>query len=315
MMNAIIQPMDLSALPVPDVVEAFSFGEIKAAMVADLQARDPSFSAMMASDPAMKLIEAGAYREMIIRQRVNDTARQTFLASATGDRLDGLGALFNVVRLTGEDDTRFRARVQLGLVSLGTAGPRNAYRGHALAVSPAIIDATATETAPGEVQVTILGWVEQQAEAVTPAALRIGRALFDQPVDEARAVVLMPSGAATMDAVRTKLNQDDVRPMTDSVVVSAPHVREFEIAASLVIFSGPDAATVIARARASLAAHLRTLRLVGYDATRAGITSALMVPGVQNVLLDSPGADVVAGPRQMVAATCIAVTAETGRVA
>lgn len=314
-MVTIMQPLDLSALPIPAVVEAFSFEEIKAAMVADLEARDPAYTALLESDPAMKLVEAAAYREVLIRQRVNDAARQTYLASATGDRLGAIGALFRVTRPRGEDDMQFRARVQAGLVSLGAAGPRNAYHGHTLAVSPSIIDATATETAPGKVQITVLAWTEQPAESATPAALRIGRALFNQPVDASRAVVLMPSADPIMDAVRTKLNEDDLRPMTDAVVVGAPQVLEFEITGSLVIFPGPDAATVLARARASLADHLRTLRLVGHDATRAGITAALMVPGVQNVLLVSPGADVVVGSRQMVAATSITVTAESGRMA
>lgn len=315
MMNTIIQPLDLSAFPIPDVVEAFSFEEIKAAMVVDLQARDPGISALLESDPAMKLLEAGAYREMVIRQRVNDAARQTYLASATGDRLDAMGSLFRVDRLTGEDDTRFRARVQLGLVGLGAAGPRRAYQAHTLSVSPAIIDAGVVQGAPGEIVVTVLGWVERETEGLDAAALRIGRALFDQPVDPGRAVVLMPGGAVAMDAVRARLAEEDVLPLTDSAIVIAPQVLEFEVAASLIIYPGPDAATVLSRARASLASYLRTLRLVGYDATRAGITAALMVPGVQNVLLVSPGADVVASPRQMVAATSIAITAEAARVA
>lgn len=314
-MQAILSPLDLSALPVPDVVEAFSFEEIKAAMVADLQERSPGFSALLESDPAVKLVEAAAYREMLIRQRVNDAARQTHLATATGDLLDALGELFRVQRLPAEPDPAFRARVQAGLVSVGAAGPRDAYRAHALSVSPSIIDVGVHVTDPGEVAVTVLGWVERRTDQVTADAARIGRALFDQPVDSDRVVVLMPSADPVMDAVRTKLNADDVRPMTDGVVVGPPTVITFEIAAGLVVFPGPDAATVLARARAALGAYLRRVRLVGYDATRAGITAALMVPGVQNVLLDSPGADVVAGPGQMVVAGSVAVTVEPGRVA
>lgn len=301
-------PLDLSALPLPDVVEAFSFEEIKAAMVADLEARNPGFTAVLESDPAMKLVEAGAYREMLIRQRVNDAARQTFLASATGRNLEAIGALFNVERLTGESDQRFRTRVQSGFLAVGAAGPSGAYRAHTLGVSPAILDATADLVAPGQVAVTVFAWLEKAADTATDAEIRTGRALFDQPDSPARVVVLMPSGDPVVDAVRIKLNADKIKPMTDGVVVGVPQVLEFNIAAGLVILPGPDAATVLARAKAALAAYLRRVRLVGYDATRAGITAALMVPGVQNVFLDSPAADVTAGPRQMVAATRVNIT-------
>ena len=92
--------IDLSTLPPPSVVETLDFEAILAAMLADLQARDPAFTALVESDPAYKILEVCAYRELLIRQRVNDAARATMLAYATGADLEQIGALFGVTRLT-----------------------------------------------------------------------------------------------------------------------------------------------------------------------------------------------------------------------
>ena len=74
--------VDLSQLPPPDVVETLDFETILAEMLADLRARDAVFDALVESDPAYKILEAAAYRETLIRQRVNEAARAVMLPSA-----------------------------------------------------------------------------------------------------------------------------------------------------------------------------------------------------------------------------------------
>ncbi|MCP3967439.1 MAG: hypothetical protein GY750_14680 [Lentisphaerae bacterium] len=66
--------IDLSLLPAPDVIETLDYELILAGMIADLQAKAPEFSALVESDPAFKILEAAAYREVILRQRVNDAS-------------------------------------------------------------------------------------------------------------------------------------------------------------------------------------------------------------------------------------------------
>ena len=90
--------IDLSQLPAPDVVETLDFENILAAMLEDLQGRDPVFNALVESDPVYKVLEVAAYRETLIRQRVNDAARAVMLAYAAGPDLDHIGARFNVKR-------------------------------------------------------------------------------------------------------------------------------------------------------------------------------------------------------------------------
>ena len=84
--------VNLSQLPAPNVVESLDFETILAEMIADLQGRDPTFTALVESDPAYKILEVCAYRELLMRQRVNESAKAIMLAYATGADLDQLGA-------------------------------------------------------------------------------------------------------------------------------------------------------------------------------------------------------------------------------
>lgn len=99
--------VDLSQLAPPNVVEALDFESIFAAMLADLRARDSTFTALVESDPAYKILEVAAYRELLIRQRVNDAAKAVMVAYATGADLDQIGANYDVARLliTPADET------------------------------------------------------------------------------------------------------------------------------------------------------------------------------------------------------------------
>ena len=86
--------IDLSKLPSPDVVETLDFDSIRDAMIEDLITRDPDFTALLPSDPAYKIIEVAAYRELLLRSRINTASQAVMLAFAQGSNLDHLAALF-----------------------------------------------------------------------------------------------------------------------------------------------------------------------------------------------------------------------------
>ena len=143
--------IDLSQLPSPEVVETLDYENILAEMLNDLRQRDSSFSALVESDPAYKILEVAAYRETIIRARVNDGAKAVMLAYATGKDLEHIGARYGVYRqlLTPADpdaippveavyeqDEELRRRIQLALEGLSVAGPQGAYIYHSLSADP-----------------------------------------------------------------------------------------------------------------------------------------------------------------------------------
>lgn len=277
-MSAFTQ-IDLSTLPAPDVVEELSFETILAAMLADLQARDPIFTALVESDPAYKILEVAAYRELIVRQRVNDASRAVMLAYATGSDLDQIGALFSVARLeitpadTGaippvaavmESDVDFRRRIQLSLEGFSVAGPKGAYVFHSLGADGDVLDASATSPAPGEVLISVLS--------------RTGDGTAD---------------AGLLASVEEVLNDESIRPLTDDLTVQSATIVDYTVEADIYTFPGPDSSAVMAAANASLDAYIEASHRIGRDVTLSGIYAALHQPGVQRVELTLPAADVV----------------------
>lgn len=276
-MSSPYTPIDLSTLPPPDVVEALSYETILAGMLADLQARDPAFTALVESDPAYKILEVAAYRELLIRQRVNDGARAVMLAQATGGDLEQLGALFGVTRKTldegdatalppvpptYETDAALRYRIQLALEGLSTAGPIGAYEYHALSVDgvKSVGIQGPPDTDPGDVLVTILS-AEGDGTAGTPL----------------------------INAVDAALNAEDVRPLTDQVTVQSATIIPYEIIATLYIPPGPDPTAVQAAALASVQAFSESRHRVGADVRLSALYAALHVGGVERVTLSAPG--------------------------
>ena len=261
--------VDLSRLPAPDVVEALDYDSILAALTADLRARYPEFSAWVESEPALKLLEVAAYRELLLRRRINDTARAVMLAFARGPQLDHLSALFGVERAAGESDPRLLRRVQTALSGLSTAGSRDAYIHHALSADPRVRDVHASRTAPGAVRVVVLG---------------------ENPDG-------MPS-VELVTKVRTALSAERVRPLADAVTVQAVQIVPYAITATLAIESGPSSTVVLAAARAAVEALVRERNICGGAVGTAAVTAALFVAGVTDVTLTAPASDVTTQDHQ-----------------
>lgn len=286
--------VDLSQLAPPNVVEALDFESIFAAMLADLISRDSSFSALVESDPAYKILEVAAYRELLIRQRVNDAAKAVMVAYATGADLDQIGANYDVPRLlitpaddaaipptpaVYEADDDYRTRIILSLEGYTTAGSRGSYVFHALSASGDCKDVAVESLTPGTVNVAVL------SRTGTGAA-----------------------PAATVSAVVEALNADVVRPLCDTVVVESAQIVAYNIAASLTLYPGAGQAEVLAAATAAAQVYAAEQHRLGRDITRSGIFAALHQPGVQNVTITAPAADIAIDWNEAAACTGVAVT-------
>ncbi|MDR1874369.1 MAG: baseplate J/gp47 family protein [Synergistaceae bacterium] len=94
--------IDLSKLPAPQLIEELDYGVIVAAMRTKLRELLPEWTGYeLESDPANKVLEVAAYREMLLRQRINEAARGVMIAFATGSDLDHLAAFYPETRLPG----------------------------------------------------------------------------------------------------------------------------------------------------------------------------------------------------------------------
>lgn len=290
--------VDLSKLPFPAAVEVLDYEVILAAMVADLKTRDPAFTALLESDPSYKILEVSAFREFLLRQRVNEAIKAVTLAYAMGADLDQIAARYNVQRLTlvpaddttvpptpavMETDESLRRRVQLSFEGFSTAGPTGAYIFHSLGADARVLDANAESPVPGDVEVAVLSNI---GDGTAPADL--------------------------LAIVNATLSADDVRPLTDHVLVKSAEILPYSVTASLTVYDGPDAEVVLAAAQSALNAYVAGSHRLGRDVTLSGLYAALHQEGVQNVTLTSPTANIVADWDQ--ATWCTGTTVTIGGV-
>ncbi|GAB7141314.1 hypothetical protein RsTz2092_12860 [Deferribacterales bacterium RsTz2092] len=91
--------VDLSAIPAPKVIEELSFGDIFDELLIDFKKRNPSYDALLESDPAIIVLECYAYRETLLRHRINEAAKANLLAYAAGSDLDNLAAFYGIERM------------------------------------------------------------------------------------------------------------------------------------------------------------------------------------------------------------------------
>ncbi|MCY4121645.1 MAG: baseplate J/gp47 family protein [Acidobacteria bacterium] len=269
----------LDRLPPPDAVVAEEFAALRDQAIADLVSRVPDYEPR-ATDPAVRLLEVAAYLRLLLGGRINDAVRGTFLATAAGADLDHVVAILDVTRLAGESDEALRARARLAWDTVSTAGPTDAYRFHALSV-PGVRDVSVASPNPGEVVVTVL-------------ALGAG-GVPDQ---------------ALLDAVEAVLDADTVRPVTDDLTVQAVTVVAYDVTAKLKVSGGgPDLAIVKEAATEAVRAYVDAYA-VGRSIRRSALFAACHVPGVDQVELTAPVADVAATAAQVAIPGTVTVTAE-----
>ena len=264
----------LDRLSPPDAVAREEFVALRDAALDRLRVLAPDYDAR-ATDPAVRLVELAVYMRLLLGARINDAVRGTFLATAAGADLDHVAAGMNVERKAAESDDDLRRRAQLAWTALSTAGPRDAYRFHALSAA-GVDDVAVTSPMPGQVLVVVLSEAADGGDG----------------------------DAAAVAAVAAVLGDDAVRPMTDVVTVRAATLETVDVTAALSV-SGQGPATDVVQAAAEAAvAELLGERVIGRDVHRSALVAACHVPGVESVALTAPVADVA------VAADAAAVAGE-----
>lgn len=293
--------IDLSQLPAPDVVEVLDYetllAERKATLISLYPAEQQATIARtlaLESEPIVKLLQENAYREVILRQRVNEAAQANMVAYANDGDLDQLGANNGVTRLTltPADDTTipptpavmesnddFRLRVASAFEGLSVAGPTGAYEYHAKSADGRVSDASAISPSPACVTVTVLS---REGNGEAP-----------------------PDLLAVVDAA---LNDENVRPVADRVTVRSASIVDYTIEAALYLYPGPEAEPVRAAAEKKLAAFVSAQARLGRDIRKSALYAALHVEGVQRVELAQPAADVVLDKTQAAYCTGYRIT-------
>ncbi|MEN4167651.1 baseplate assembly protein [Serratia marcescens] len=273
--------IDLSQLPSPQIIEPLDFEtilvEVKAAMIAAFPAdQQASVAAALSleSEPLNVIAQAMAYRELLLRRRINEGAAACMLSHAEGTDLDNLAANLDTERLTitpetdtsdavMESDEALRLRAQSAFEGMSVAGPSAAYEYFARSASGKVADARATSPAPAEVVIAVLS--TDGDGTASPELLA---------------------------AVTAAVNDEEVRPLGDRVTVRSADIVDYSIDAELFLYPGPESEPIINAAMASLRGFLADNdKKIGRDVARSAISASLHVQGVQRVVLRSPSTD------------------------
>ncbi|WP_144728537.1 baseplate assembly protein [Extensimonas perlucida] len=261
---------DLESLPTPAVIEPLSFETIFTELQTEFQSRYPDYSALLASDPAVKLMEVAAYREVLLRNRINAAAKASLLAFATSSDLDHLAAFYGVTRLMDESDEGLRVRTRQRIIGFANAGGAAHYRYWALSASPEVADVEVDSPEPGRVRISVLA--KGEADTVPDAVL---------------------------DAVRAVVLRDDIRVLTDTVEVVPAELIPVTVVARIWLYPDTPMAAfdaIEARFKEALAAQSG----LGWDLTPSWVIGELQRPGVHKVELLAPSTDIRANANQAV---------------
>ena len=160
-----------------------------------------------------------------------------------------------------ESDTAFYNRMRESEESYTTAGPRGSYAYHAKSVSSQISDVSAESSEDGVADVRIMLY---------------GGKLPDKEL---------------IDRVQEYLSADDIRPMTDKVIVAAPDTIEFDIEATYYIPRDKAATTKEIKQAVELATENYTLwqtSKMGRDINPSYFNAMLMESGIKRVDITTP---------------------------
>ncbi|MFI8418506.1 baseplate assembly protein [Serratia sp. NPDC078593] len=295
--------IDLSLLPAPTVVEPLDYASLLSERKTTLISLYPpeqreaiARTLALESEPIVKLLQENAYRELILRQRINEAAQAVMLGYASGSDLDQIGANFQVERLVIaeadnsvvppvaailESDSDFRVRIQQAFEGLSVAGSSGAYEYHGRSADGRVADVSATSPSPASVIISVLSR-EGNGSASDELVAIVDRAL----------------------------NAEDVRPVADRVTVQSAHIVTYRIDAVLYLYPGPEAEPIRSAAEAKLKNYITAQHRLGRDIRLSAIYAALHAEGVQRVELNSPQSDIVLDKTQ--ASYCSSYTLSVG---
>lgn len=272
-------PIDLRNRAFPETVTKTNYEELLVAYKRDLIALYPEAIEIVNSetDPLIIILQVLASEVTRIRDLINDEARKNTLAHGFGSSLDNFGDFWGLARhviedadpsayppkpAVMEDDETLRARIQIAPEGLTTAGSPGSYIYHALNASADVKAARPWRSAPGETTVAILS---REANGQAPETL----------TDHVRDYLLP----------RT--------PLCADLVVQSAQIHEYIVAGVITFLPGYATQDLLVRCELALEAHCTRMHGLGIDITRAGLTHALYLEGVQNVVLTSPAADII----------------------
>ncbi len=269
--------IQVPGLAAPKLIEPLSYQTLLDRQLAAYAHLWPEFDDETEFEPVRAHLGVDAYVENALRQRINEAAQATRLATAEGADLDiiGMSRRRNVERLeidpgdpaatppvdpVYEEDEDYRKRIQLSPESYSVAGPEGAYVYWALSVA-GVADATAISPEPCDALITIL------ARAGDGSA-----------------------GPDLISDVEAALNDKTRRPIGDRVTVVGAEILPRVLDVTLYVPPGTVDDAVVGPATEALQAYLDDVFMIGVSPDISSMHAALKVSGVSRVRVLIDGA-------------------------
>jgi phage-related baseplate assembly protein len=277
--------IDLTTLPSPAVIESLSYESVLDALMADIVDR---FAAAgvdydvgnLETDPVKIILEAAAYREALLRARINDAAKANLLVFALGSDLDHLASFYDVTRLSGETDDALRTRTILAIQARSPGGSKYWYAAAARRSDVRIRDVSV--------------YREDFLPIIHVAVLSsLDNGIPDQ---------------AMLDAVTAEVTSDEVRLINDKeIIVEAAVSQVVDISANIWLL--PDASSsVFDQLEQSLRNAWTSEAGIGFDLDLSWLSARLHASGVKRVEIVTPETSIVVPPSQAIALGTITLT-------
>jgi phage-related baseplate assembly protein len=196
---------------------------------------------------------------------------QAFISAASNTEVTGGGA-------AQESDEALRERIKLAPASFSNAGSRGAYAFYAKSASPSILDVSITNPVPGTVEIfpLVIGG------GVTPTEV--------------------------LNAVFNACNDEKVRPLTDTLIVTSPTRIDYTLDVELVLYSDAVEDDVVAAVQQILADFTVDKRLrLGRDIVASQIIAVCSIEGVYDVTI-AGFTDIIVEEEEFAFCTAITVT-------
>lgn len=295
--------VDFNLLPTPSIIETVDFEAILAEKKARFIADYPEFAAVieLESEPAVKILQDGAYQEMLLRNRYNQEVRELLLATATGNNLDHIGITYyngeqRLLVTAGDPDAipptediyetndEYRYRLSLQPEGYSTAGPDGAYIYHALSASGQVKDAKPSSTvAAGQVDVYI---ISRTGDGTASAEL--------------------------INTVAVALNDKMIRPLCDEVNVHSATIVPYQLNVELVLYPGAAAELAINNAESKLALFANAMHRIGGDIDESAIKGVSYASTIKRISILEPAANIYCDDTQ--APFCTGITVNVAGV-
>ncbi|OPB31385.1 baseplate J/gp47 family protein [Bartonella sp. AR 15-3] len=244
-----------------EIISELSFEEIRAANIEHLKELLPRYI-LLESDPAVKVIEAFSYRELLLRQRINEAARNNILDFATGESLDALGNWHGIARMEDESDERYRERIRLHARGGKTSGTEPYYKLIAMSADNRVKDAI----------------IYRKGKDPT-----IYVALFGKNEE----------GTASEDLIQTvsqALHRKNIIMTNDTIIVHAAVKKVVDLEADVWLL--PETSLkILMQMEENLRAAWKKEQAIGRELSLSWWISKLMIAGVQKVSAIAPTQD------------------------